>query len=312
MATTGYQAGVESNSVVLSYIDEATWGTLPTTPAFSRLRYMSESLGSQKARQRAAEVDSGRQAADMVTTQFTAGGAINGALSIGTYDDLFESLFCSTYATNILTNGTTFQSVYLQKQLGTGLFLRYPGSYVSGCNISAALGGFVTVSFNIASQAETSSTTDAASTYTADNTNKVLNTVSMTGSIQLGGTSPGSVESFSLDFANDGAAALFAIGSSTAAGMLSGVFTVTGRIRVYFKDFTLYTRYTAETEGKFNFTLTDGTGTKSYLFEVLNTVLMNPQIVAGGPGQAVIAEYAIEGKKDAATGKTARITRSLT
>jgi hypothetical protein len=309
MATTGYQAGTESNSVVLSYIDEVTWGALPATPAFRRLRYTSETLGSQKARQRATEIDSARQAADMVTTSVSAGGTINGALSIGTYDDLWESLFCSQFTTDIMTNGTVFQSVYLQKQLGTGLFLRYPGSYVTAATVSAALGGFVTASFTIASQTETSSATDAASSYAADNTNRVINTVSMTGSIQLGGTSPGSVESFSLDFANDGAAALFAIGSATAAGMLSGVFTVTGRIRVYFKDFTLYTRYSGETEGKFNFTLTDGT--KSYLFEVLNSVLMNPQIVAGGPGQAVIAEYAIEGKKDSGTGKTCRLTRAL-
>lgn len=310
MATTGYQAGAETNDLLISYIDEAAWGTLPATPTFKPLRVTSESLSSTKARTRVQEIDSTRQASDMVTTQFSASGSINSALSIGVYDDFLESLFCSAFTTDIMTNGVLFQSMYIQKKLGTGLYFRYPGAYVTGCSIQCALGGFATATWQIAAQQELKATTAAETTMAAVGTGKVFNTVSMISLIQIGGVSAGTVESISLDITNDGAAALFGMGSTIAAGMLPGTFTVSGRIRIYFQNFTAYDRYTAETEGAFQFKLTDGN--TSYLFEVLNSVIMNPQIVAGGPSQAVMAEFSIEGRKDSVTGKTLRVTRDLT
>jgi hypothetical protein len=310
MATTGYQAGIETSGGIVSYAKEAVWGTLPAV-AFNQLRLMSESLGSNKARQRAAEIDALRQASDMVTTQFGASGAINAAMSIGTYDAFFESLFCSAFATDIMLNGTVFQSLYLQKQLGTGLFLRYPGAFVTGASIAAAVGGFVTCNFNVAAQTEAKSTAEASTgAAIGAPTGKVINTVSMTSLIQVGGVSAGAVESMSLDITNDGANPQFAIGSYLAAGMLPGVFTCSGKLRIYFKDFVLYDRFIAETEGPFSFKLTDG-GT-SYLFELLNSVIMNPRIVLGGPGQAVMCECDIEGRKDPVTGRMLRLTRDLT
>lgn len=311
MPTTGYAPGIEANNVILSYVKETTYGAMPAATAAKQLRYTSESLSSTKGRQRAPEVDATRQAADMVTTQFSAGGTINGALSVGVYDDLFASAFASAWATDVLTNGNAFESIYLQKQLASALWLRYAGSFVTGFNITAAQGGFVTTSFNVLSQGEINQTTDAATgAQTAAPTNKIINTVTMISAITLGGSGLTKVESLSLDVNNEGAAQAFAMGSSNAAGMLPGVFTVNGRLRVYFNDFTLYTRYINETEGAFSFLLTDGT--KSYLVELLNGVIMNPSIVAGGVGQAVMAEFAIEGRKDTVTGKTLRLTRDLT
>lgn len=310
MATTGYAAGFDTGTFEMSYAKEAAWGTLPAVP-FKKIRLTGESLTSNKSRQRAAEIDGTRQAADMVTTQFGASGGVNGAMSIGTYDDFFESLFNAPFTTDIITNGATFQSLYIQKKIASGLFLRYPGAYVSSCNISAAVGGFVTVAFQLMAKSEEKSLTDASTGAATEAPNgRVINTVSMVSNILLAGTSPGKIESFSLDITNDGAAAQYAIGDSGAAGMLPGVFTVSGRMRSFFKDFTVYDRYIAETEGAFAFSLVDST--KSYLFELLNSLQMNPNIVAGGPGQAVMAEFAIEGKKDSVTGKTLRLTRDLT
>jgi hypothetical protein len=308
--TTGYGAGVESNSVILSYVPETAYGVAPAVAA-KQLRFMSESLGSTKTRQRAAEIDASRQAADQVTTQFQAGGSINGAMSVGTYDDLFASAFCNAWATDVLTNGTVLNSLYLQKQLASNLWLRYPGAFCTGFNIGMQQGGFVTAAFNILAQSESNAIADAGTgAQTPAPTNKVINTVSMVSGITLGGAGLSKVMSLSLDVTNDGAAQQFAMGSTSAAGMLPGVFTVNGRASVYFSDFALYTRYTGETEGALSFSLVDGT--KSYLFELLNCVVMSPRIVAGGPGQSVMCEITIEGKKDSVTSKTLRLTRDLT
>jgi hypothetical protein len=308
--TTGYSAGIESNSVILSYVPETAYGTTPAVAA-KQLRYMSESLGSTKTRQRAAEIDASRQAADQVTTQFSAGGSINGAMSIGTYDELFASAFCASWATDALTNGTVLGSVTLQKQLATALWLRYPGAFCTGFSLSAAQGGFVSCSFNVLAQNETNATADVGTgAQVAAPTNKIINTVNMVSGITLGGVGLTKVMSLNLDVSNEGAAQQYAMGSTAAAGMLPGTFTANGRASIYFSDFTLYTRYVNETEGAFAFSLVDGT--KSYLFELLNSVVMNPRIVSGGPGQSVMCEIDIEGRKDSVTGKTLRLTRDLT
>src|SRR5207245_173457 len=100
--------------------------------------------------------------------------------------------------------------------------------------------------------------------------------------------------SFSLNINNAGAALEFGMGSSVAAGVLAGTLEVTGNVKMFFKDFTLYTRFKNETAGTLEFITKDSAG-NAYVFTLLNAVLLNPQIQAGGPGQPVYATFSIEG-----------------
>ena len=88
-ATAGYQAGVEANQTRISYAVEATWGVAPAV-AFKAIRYMSDTLAETKTRQRPSEINITREATQAVTTQQTAGGTINYALSYATFDDFFS------------------------------------------------------------------------------------------------------------------------------------------------------------------------------------------------------------------------------
>ena len=88
-ATAGYQAGVEANQTRISYAVEATWGVAPAV-AFKAIRYMSDTLAETKTRQRPSEINITREATQAVTTQQTAGGTINYALSYQTFDDFFS------------------------------------------------------------------------------------------------------------------------------------------------------------------------------------------------------------------------------
>jgi len=88
-ATAGYQAGVEANQTRISYAVEATWGVAPAV-AFKAIRYMSDTLAETKPRQRPSEINITREATQAVTTQQTAGGTINYALSYATFDDFFS------------------------------------------------------------------------------------------------------------------------------------------------------------------------------------------------------------------------------
>jgi hypothetical protein len=212
---------------------------------------------------------------------------------------------------SMLRNGVNFQSFYLQKQVGAGQFLRYPGSYVTAGSIAAALGQPVSGSFTLAAQQEMKATTDASTgAITAAPTGRVHDTVAGLGTLLLDDAAIGAtVESFSLDLTNEGAAAQYGLGSAAAAGMLGGTFTGAGRLRTFFKDFTLYDRFKSEAVGRIAFRTADDTGA-GYVFTGLNTTIVNPQIVAGGPGQAVMAEFALELNPDATTSKTLQIDRA--
>lgn len=393
MATTGYAAGVESNVVELSYAPEAVWGTLPAV-AFQAVRLTGESLSGQKQRQRPSEINTTRQASAAITTQESAGGAINFALSYGTYDDLLAAVMGSTWSTalaidsittdiafvaagnkmtstlagkftnivvgqwikvsgattssganngfyrvsaktsavditlaggtvvnetsaagnikvrgSMIRNGAVFQSFHVQKKLASAMFLRYPGAYPSSASISAGMGQFLSGSFNLLAQSESKSITDASTgAVLAAPTGKVHDPVAGFGGIQLDDTAIAAVAgSISLDLQNDGAAAQYGLGSASAQGVLPGTFTATGRLQTYFRDFTLYDRFKAETGGTLSFRTLDADGA-AYQITVLNATIINPQIVAGGPNQAIMAEFAVEANPSS-LGPTLQIDR---
>ena len=89
VATANYQAGVETNQTRISYALETSWGVKPAIQ-FRAIRYMSDTLAETKTRQRPSEINITREASQAVTTQQTAGGTINYAMSYGVYDDFLQ------------------------------------------------------------------------------------------------------------------------------------------------------------------------------------------------------------------------------
>jgi hypothetical protein len=308
-ATAGYQAGIASDDVELSYAPEATWGVLPAV-AFKALRITSETLAGQKARQRPAEISRAGQAAAAVTTQVTAGGQINFALSSATFDDVLASLLRNDWATDELTNGTLFKSLHIQKRLAADKYLRYPGSYVTAGSLTASVGQFLSGSFTVASKSQDKATADASTgAFVAAPGGRVVDGVSGVRNLMRGGAAVQAVvESVTLNITNEGAAGQYGLGSASAQGMTPGTFTLAGQLRTFFKDFTLYDEFAAETLAPLSFETVDLDG-DGYRFTVLAATLMNPQIVAGGPGQAVMAEFAIEGNPSADGGPTLQVER---
>ncbi len=101
MATTGYNAAaIETTDVVMSYGLEATWAQPPAT-TFQAWRMTSEGMAGKKTRSRPDEINDSAQVSTAVTTQEGADGAINFALSYGTYDDAFCSLLNSSWSNTL-------------------------------------------------------------------------------------------------------------------------------------------------------------------------------------------------------------------
>lgn len=195
-----------------------------------------------------------------------------------------------------IQNGKQFKSMWIEQQLSSILYLNYPGSYVTAMTLSAAVGQFFSGSFTVASQQELSATTEGSTgAVLAAPTGRVFDTVNGVAGIYLAELPIGAtVDSFSLNIQNQSAAAEFGIGSSLGQGMLAGTLVVSGQFKCYFKDFTLYSRFAAETGGAIEFIVRDNTGA-AYIITILNCVLSTVGIDSGSVGTAVFATFGLEG-----------------
>lgn len=197
----------------------------------------------------------------------------------------------------LIQNSTTFKSLYMQKKLSSSLWLNYPGWYPTAFTLSGGVGQFLNGSFTSIAQQELSATADASSGgITAAPSGRVHDPISgFTGVYWNEAKIVGTVDSFSLNVANTGAALEFGMGSSAAAGIMAGTLEVNGgTLKMYFNAFTLYAQAAAETAGRLSIITKDSLG-NAYVITLLSAILINPKILAGGPGQAVYAEFTIEG-----------------
>lgn len=321
-ATSGYQAGIESNQVILAYAPEAVWGQAPAVP-FQEIRYTGESLAGTKTRNRPAEVQATGEVVASITTQETAGGGVNFALSFGTFDDLIAGALKSEWVADTVTtgnastpagnqaaaradslvNGTEFRAFHIQKRFSLALFLRYPGSFVSAMTLTGGVGQFLNGSFTFLSQNEQPFTVDASTgAMLPPPSGRVHDPVGGFKGVYLDGVAiPGVVDSFTLSATAVGAASEYGMGSAASQGVIMGLLEIKGTVKVYFKDYVLYQRFKNETQGVVSFVTRDAAG-NGYVISVLNANLLNPKINAGGPNQAVMATFDIEGNPRAAGG----------
>jgi len=196
----------------------------------------------------------------------------------------------------VIQNGAQFKSLFVQQKLASNLWLRYPGTYISRGTLSGGVGQFLSGTFELLAQQELNATTDASTGgITAAPTGRVHDPVGAFAGVFLNQAALGSVvDSFSITVENSGAALEFGMGSAAAQGMLAGTLMVSGSLKIYFRDFTLYTRAKNETAGNLAIVTKDAAGA-AYVITLPNSLLINPKVEAGGPGQAVMATFDIEG-----------------
>lgn len=212
---------------------------------------------------------------------------------------------------SMLRNGTVFQSAFIQKKLATAQYLTYPGSMAAGGNLNSQQGQFVQGSINFIAAQQLKATSDSSTgAVLAAPTNPVMDTLAI--GFQLltmnGATIAAVCKGFDFQITRQGAAAEYGVGSNQAQGVIRGLFELAGKADFYFKDFTQYDLYTAESLNNFSHLKKDGNG-HSYMFTVPAGSLMNPQVVASGPNQPVMASFTLEGNPDTTTGCTMQIDR---
>lgn len=104
MGTLGFNAGLDTSDVKLSYATEATWATIPAA-IFKELRITAEDFMAEKTRTRPLEINPLGYAQHAITTQESAKGSINFGLSFNTFDDFLAGALNSAWSTPVAAVG---------------------------------------------------------------------------------------------------------------------------------------------------------------------------------------------------------------
>jgi hypothetical protein len=135
MATTGYNAGIDSSEVTVSYVDETTWNVVPGSPTFQYIRLTGEGLSESKSRSRPGEIRATGDAAHAITTQVEAGGSLNFAFSYATYDSFLAAMI----------NSAAFPAdIAIQSVATTGIITAYDGDTTPLPTAGGTTAGFAT------------------------------------------------------------------------------------------------------------------------------------------------------------------------
>ncbi|MFC5358060.1 phage tail tube protein [Azospirillum himalayense] len=211
---------------------------------------------------------------------------------------------------SMIRNSNLVQTLFMQKKLGSAGYLTYPGTFLTGGSINAQQGQFTSGSFNALSKQEVKAVGDSSTggVMPAPTGQVIDNVAGFQGLLLDGAVVAATVRALNLNFQKEGAAAYYGMGATGAEGMIRGDLSATGTAEIYFKTFDLYDRYRNEATGPLSFRQVDAAG-QAYVLTVLNGFLNNPEVVAGGRNQPVVAKFEVEGNPDPVTGKTFQLDR---
>ena len=272
----------------LSYIVESTFGTTPTSsPVLTPIRHTGTTLGLSKDAIESEELRQDRQVANFRHGNKSVGGDINFELSYGTFDDLIEATLCGTWDTDVVLAGVTRRSFTIERfHADVAKYLRSTGCNFNSMSLWIAPNSMVTGSFGIIGKSmSVSASLLAGATYDDDTTSEPFD--SFTGSITEGGGSIATITSLELTVDN-GAEALYVVGSDSTLLPSVGKSMVTGTVTAYFENSTLIDKFIAETSSALVFVLTDLDGS-SYTFTLPNIKYNSGNPEVSGPGAVTVS-----------------------
>lgn len=301
---------VSSSQTRLAYVVESTYGTTPSSPVFQNVRFTSESLNANIENIVSNEIRSDRNITDLIQVGSNAGGAVNFELSYGSFDAFLESVMYGAWSSNVLKNGSTQKAFTLEKTFeagGTDQYHRFTGAVANTMSLAVQAGQIVTGNFGFLAKGMTAAQAIVSgATYTAVNTNPVINAASNFGSLAVTGAPGIELTALNLNITNN-LRQQQVIGSIESRGIGTGRFEVTGDLTAYFENEDLYDLFLAGTAADLTFRLGGASATK-YDFEIANLKFETGEVVAGGNDQDVMVQLSFRGLFD--TDNTLKITRA--
>lgn len=215
-----------------------------------------------------------------------------------------------------LRNASAVSSFTLEKAFtDVTQFFSFTGMVIDTMSLTLD-DGIISGNFDFLGKAIARATSTVGSgSATAAGTNRVLTTADNIAGYReanavFGDASSSIVTSFSLNVANNLRGQR---GHSSAynQGIGKGRIVPTGSISMYFKNGSIYDKWLARTQTSLDTILTDDNG-NTYIIGVPGVRLMNPNIVAGGTDQDVIASFDYQGVRHSTFGHSISIDRFAT
>lgn len=246
----------------LHIIPEVAYGTTPATPALTRVRHNTCTIGTQKDSIMSEELRSDRQIVDFRLGQNKVGGAITTEASLDPQlMNMIEATLGGTWATNVLKAGTTRRSFSMLRyfeDLGASekAYNLIKGVEFASMNIKVSTGkiGAITLE-TIAQDCGFSTTAPTGATFGAAGVLPVMD--AFTGSVQEGGSAIAVVTEIDLKIDN-GLDRRYVIGSKNTLLPQQGRSNVSGTMTCYFESSAMLDKFINESSSSLLFTLSAG------------------------------------------------------
>lgn len=260
----------DSNRVSVRYTPESTYNTMPTNADWEVLGYAGESLQGKPTTVESKQVRDDRQVSDLIKTGLDVSGGVDFEFKAVNLDDMLEAALMGTFTANVLEPGQVKQSFSIEKKFadisGTNI-ARFTGMRVGSMGLSFPHGEIVTgsVSFMGAGYSLQSTHGIGTGTLNDSSTNQAMNAAGNLSSIQVDGSST-SLFFKKVDLNIDNSLrAKQAIGQDAPVDYNAGTIRITGTIEAYFDDVTLLNALVNNTDISFQWAVSDGTTTYTFL-----------------------------------------------
>lgn len=272
---------------------ETTYGELPATPAFKRIRHNSTTLATAINTLTSEELRQDRNSMGVRHGTRQVGGEIVSELSFQSLDDTLEAIMCGTWVDDTLVNGVVRRSFSILRQFNDIDSQALPNFAYVGCeyntmSIAISTEAIVIGTFGVvgANQLEPSSTVPTGSTFVEAPTTAPMD--SFTGSVLESGMNIAVATEIQLQVEN-GIAPRYVIGSKKSIKQSIGRFKVSGTLTAYFEDATLVGKFLREESSSLKFVVTDGEDGNSYEFLLPKIKYTGGQPDVGGEGPITLA-----------------------
>ncbi|TGE04628.1 phage tail tube protein [Hymenobacter fodinae] len=302
----------DSSQTQTAYVKEASYGVTPATPGFKKVRTTGvPTLTPEKQFLISDEMRPDRNVPAAVSSGQNASFDLPIEFSYGSFDDLLEGFMCSTWASDVLKNGTALQSFTFENKFITSAGLRYhriTGAVVNTFSLNLTANGKAEGSFGFMGKQGTSANAAVAGATYADPDNGDFFRATDDVTIQLGGgIGAVSVMSVSLSGTNNNRLRPV-VGSGFTDGIGLGRFEVTGELNAYFNNSALYDKFLADEYTSLTLTFNDPE-TGSYTIYFPRIKFTAGQVVAGGNNSDVMANMSWTATVDTTEDCAMKITR---
>jgi hypothetical protein len=245
----------DTNLTQLAYVEEATFGTTPSSD-LQVLRITGGQITPSQNTVVSEEIRSDLRAGRPVRTSQMSQGTINTEWSYGTLDDILEGMLMEAWSTNVLVDGTTKKSYTFEDQftdLDPSLYNIFRGCRISQLSMSLAMDSIVSGSFGVMGATPSLGQSSSAGTgNTAATTTGPWNTVDMVEELSeaASGSTPAAlakVVGVELNMERN-LREKRAIGDLNPFDIGVGRLLVTGSIQQYFEDADLITAWSGFTD----------------------------------------------------------------